>query len=74
MNLSGSGTIRCMVDKLNLVTGEYWIELAIRDPDAVPYDYKEKAVTFAMNSLDRERGVVKIEHTWIFPWNCGGEK
>ncbi len=66
MEVEGHGRVRIHIDKLNLVTGEYWIELSMRNWDAVPYDYKEKAVVFVMSSVDRERGIAKIDHTWEF--------
>lgn len=66
MDLRGSGMFRCRIDKMNLITGEYWIEMAIRKPDAFPYDYKEKAYKFTMSSVDRERGIAKIDHEWLF--------
>ena len=40
--------------------------MAIRKPDAFPYDYKEKAYKFTMSSVDRERGIAKIDHEWQF--------
>lgn len=66
MNLQKEGTIRIYIDKLNLITGEYYIELAIRKPDAFPYHYKDKAFKFNMTSVERERGIAKIEHKWDF--------
>lgn len=66
MELEESGTIYCSIPKMNLITGEYWIEMAVRKPDAFPYDYKEKAFRFTVNSADRERGIAKLEHTWRF--------
>ena len=64
MNLTGKGTVRCNIEKLNLITGEYWIEVALRKPDAFPFDYKDKAFKFTVTSVDRERGIAKIDHTW----------
>ena len=66
MDLHGRGVIQCKIDKLNLITGEYWIEMAIRKPDAFAYDYKEKACKFTMSSVERERGIAKLDHKWIF--------
>lgn len=66
MDLKGDGTIRCKIDRLNLIDGEYYLEIAFRKPDGFPYDYKEKAYKIRMRSLNRERGIVKIDHTWDF--------
>ncbi len=61
-----SGTIHLSVDRLNLISGQYWVEIAIRKPDAFPFDYKEKAFQLNMTSLDSERGIAKIDHEWDF--------
>lgn len=64
MSFNGKGTVKCYIDKLNLITGEYQIDLAIRRPNAFPFHYYEKAVKFKITSIDQERGIAKIDHTW----------
>lgn len=64
MQMNGEGTIRCHIDKLNLITGEYQIDVAIRRPNAFPYHYVDRAVKFKITSLNQERGIAKIDHTW----------
>lgn len=66
MEVKETGHVEIQIEKLNLVTGEYWIELSIRDWDAVPYDYKEKAAVITVTSIERERGIAKIDHVWSF--------
>lgn len=66
MDPRGEGKIKCRIDKLNLITGEYWIEIALRKPDAFPYHYKEKAYKINMTTLDNERGIARLDHTWDF--------
>lgn len=66
MNLQKKGTISIDIPHLNLITGEYYIELALRKTDAFPYVYKDKAFRFNMTSVERERGIAKIDHTWNF--------
>lgn len=66
MNLQKKGTIRIDIPHLNLITGEYYIEIALRKTDAFPYVYKDKAFRFNMTSVERERGIAKIDHTWDF--------
>lgn len=69
MKLKNKGTIRYHFDKLNLITGEYWIEVGIRKQNGFPFDYVEKACKLNMTALDRERGIVKLDHTWHFDDN-----
>ena len=66
MYLEGQGTIKIEIEKLNLVTGDYYLELAIRKPDAFPFCYLEKAYEFHTMSLENERGIAKIDHSWDF--------
>ena len=64
--LKESGEILCEIDKLNLVRGSYWIDVAIRAKDMFAYDYVAKAVEFTVYSSVDEVGVVKLEHKWTF--------
>lgn len=65
MILNKKGTITYHFDKMNLITGEYWIEVGIRRDNGFPFDYIEHAKKFSVTSLDRERGIAKIDHKWI---------
>lgn len=64
ISLKESGEIICRIEKLNLVKGSYWIDIAIRSRDMFAYDYKAKAVEFVVYSTIDEVGVAKLEHKW----------
>ncbi|HCR74749.1 MAG TPA: sugar ABC transporter ATP-binding protein [Ruminococcus sp.] len=64
--LKESGTIRLEIEKLNLVAGTYWFDIALRSRDMFAYDYKEKAVTFTVYSDVKEIGIAKLDHKWKF--------
>lgn len=66
MNLEGRGSVQYHIKSLNLVTGEYWLEVGIRKQNAFPFDYKEKAIKLNMTATYEERGVVRLEHEWRF--------
>lgn len=66
ITLKESGEILCEIDKLNLVRGSYWIDVAIRAKDMFAYDYVAKAVEFTVYSSVDEVGVAKLEHKWTF--------
>jgi hypothetical protein len=66
ITLNEQGEILCEIDKLNLVKGSYWIDIAIRSKDMFAYDYKAKAVQFTVYSTVDEVGVAKLDHTWKF--------
>lgn len=64
--LKESGTIRLEIEKLNLVAGTYWFDIALRSRDMFAYDYREKAVTFTVYSDVKEIGIAKLDHKWKF--------
>ena len=64
--LNESGEILCHFDKLNLVEGSYWIDIAVRSQDMFAYDYKARAVRFNVYSGIQEVGIARLEHTWSF--------
>lgn len=66
VQLNEHGEILCEIDKLNLVKGSYWIDVAIRSKDMFAYDYKAKAIQFTVYSTVDEVGVAKLDHTWKF--------
>ena len=66
IKLKSNGTISFKIDKLNLVTGQYWIDIAIRKWDMFAYDYCSKGYVFDVMSAYNEVGVAKIEHEWEF--------
>ena len=66
LKLKEKGEILCEIEKLNLVKGSYWIDIAIRSEDMFAYDYKAKAVEFTVYSTVDEVGVAKLDHTWKF--------
>lgn len=66
MFLNDHGTIKVYIEKINLVSGEYWIEIGLRKKDGFPFDYVEHACKVNMTSLDRERGILRLDHKWDF--------
>jgi len=66
IKLNETGEILCEIDRLNLVKGSYWIDIAIRSENMFAYDYKSKAVEFTVYSTVDEVGVAKLDHKWTF--------
>ncbi len=64
--LKEEGVITCEFDKLNLVAGSYWIDIALRAKDMFAYDYKAQAVRFTVYNNVDEVGVAKLDHKWKF--------
>ena len=49
---------------LNLVPGEYWIDVAIEENEGIPVDYYKQALHFEVISSIRDIGVVRLDHQW----------
>jgi ABC-type polysaccharide/polyol phosphate transport system ATPase subunit len=52
------------IDSLNLVQGQYYIDVACHHEDGTPYDYRTKVLTFQVHSLEEDIGIAYLSHTW----------
>lgn len=66
IKLKEKGVIKLNIDNLNLITGQYWIDIAVRKMDMFAYDYCSKGFVFDIMSTCNEVGIGRIEHNWIF--------
>lgn len=64
--LNKSGTVKVIVESLNLVPGEYYLDVACHHEDGTPYDYIKKIVTFSVHSYEEDIGVAYLPHKWTF--------
>lgn len=64
--LQKEGCIICEIEKLNLVTGKYFVDVAFRTQDMLLYDYKTKAIKFETYYPIYEEGICHIDHKWVF--------
>lgn len=67
IRLKPTGTVLLRMSKLNLGTGQYWIDIAFRKMDMTVYDYCRHGCSFDVMSTCSEVGIAKIEHQWIIP-------
>ncbi|KLU59392.1 teichoic acids export ATP-binding protein TagH [Peptococcaceae bacterium CEB3] len=56
--------VRANIDKLNLVEGEYYLNVACSDGLATEYDYLVRCLDFAVYSQVKDVGVCRLEHHW----------
>ncbi|MFZ3373660.1 MAG: Wzt carbohydrate-binding domain-containing protein, partial [Desulfitobacteriaceae bacterium] len=56
--------VRFNIDKLNLVEGEYYINVASTDGLGTQYDYIVRRISFTMYSNVKEAGVCRLDHSW----------
>jgi ABC-type polysaccharide/polyol phosphate transport system ATPase subunit len=59
-------TIRIRFDSLDLVGGEYELDVAVHSKDGTPYDYIRVATRFHVAALPREVGLWRAKRGWTF--------
>ena len=63
----GQGTVACRLERMNLVNGTYYLDLAIHKRDGYPYDYHRSLYSFLVSSRLKDDGIFRPDHTWEFP-------
>jgi len=62
--LSKDGIAEINLDRVNLLGGEYLVDIAIETEDGTPIDYYKKAAKFEMYSVLGDVGICRIDHVW----------
>ncbi|MCC8107009.1 MAG: ABC transporter ATP-binding protein [Clostridiales bacterium] len=63
-NLNKGGITTVRLDKLNLISGEYTLDVAIECDQGVPIDYYREAYRFEVFSNIGDVGVARVDHEW----------
>jgi len=66
ISIEGEGKVACRIDKLSLVNGTYYLDVATHKKDGYPYDYHRNFYSFMVSSLHRDDGIYRPDHTWKF--------
>lgn len=66
LSIEGNGKVICRIEKLNLINGTYYLDVATHKKDGYPYDYHRNMYTFMISSLYKDVGVFRPEHSWSF--------
>lgn len=64
-DLKYDGIQKVLLKKVNLLPGEYFLDVAIENEFGVPIDYFRNAVKFCMHSVENDVGVFRIDHDWL---------
>ena len=72
-NLSHEGTWGVAIEQLNLLPGQYWIDVAIESGDGIPVDYYKEAVRFEVVSGIADIGISRLQHSWKIGEKKDGE-
>jgi ABC-type polysaccharide/polyol phosphate transport system ATPase subunit len=66
VGFSGEGRVACRIEKLNLINGTYYLDVAVHKRDGYPYDYHQNMYSFLVSSMIRDEGVARLPHAWEF--------
>lgn len=64
ISISDSGQVECILKELNLLEGEYTLDLAVHDENGLPYDYIRKILRFEVYLKTKDVGVFRLKHLW----------
>lgn len=65
----GMGSVSVKFDKLQLLGGEYWLDVAVHKSDGTPYHYLRRACKLVVSSDISDVGICRLDHKWII--QCG---
>lgn len=66
LSIDGKGKVICRIEKLNLINGTYYLDVAVHKIEGYPYDYHSNMYTFMISSLYKDVGMFRPEHSWSF--------
>jgi len=64
--LRGEGRVVFRIERLGLVNGTYYLDVAVHKRDGYPYDYHKNLYSFLVSSTLRDVGVSRPAHSWSF--------
>ena len=63
-DLEKDGYYECRLDRIGLLPGLYWVDVAIETGEGIPVDYYKQALKFEVLSPLGDVGVARIAHQW----------
>ena len=64
IKLKSNGKIICYISEMDLMPGEYKLDLALHTADGFDYDYYKDAKSFVVYSDIQDVGIVRLNHKW----------
>jgi ABC-type polysaccharide/polyol phosphate transport system ATPase subunit len=65
-SLEGLQKVVCRLDRVNLVNGTYYLDIAVHKRDGYPYDYHRNLYSFMVSSRFKDDGIFRPDHSWKF--------
>jgi ABC-type polysaccharide/polyol phosphate transport system ATPase subunit len=66
VEIRGPGTVRFVIESLDLVEGTYKLDVAAHRRDGYAYDYHRQLYTFRVKSRTKDAGLYRPRHRWEF--------
>jgi lipopolysaccharide transport system ATP-binding protein len=63
--LGEEGTVAILFERLDLLAGTYFLDVAVHAKNGYPYDYHHELYSFTVQSELRDTGVCRIPHRWV---------
>lgn len=63
-SIEGSGYIDLVIDRLTILTGRFFLTVAIHSHDHKPYDWHDKLYSFDVMPTSRDAGIFEIPCNW----------
>lgn len=64
--IEGKARIIFRIEKLGLINGTYYLDVATHKKDGYPYDYHRNLYSFMITSPKKDVGILRPEHSWEF--------
>jgi len=64
--IQGEGKVTCLIEKLSLINGTYYLDAAVHKKNGYPYDYHRNLYSFMISSSHRDVGIARPQHSWSF--------
>jgi len=66
VKINREGKVVFKIDRLNLINGTYYLDIAVHKKDGYPYDYHRNLYSFMVSSLYKDEGIYRPKHSWNF--------
>jgi ABC-type polysaccharide/polyol phosphate transport system ATPase subunit len=66
VSIKGKGRVVCRIERINLVNGTYYLDVAVHKRDGYPFDYHRNLYSFLVSSLEKDVGIFRPDHRWEF--------
>jgi ABC-type polysaccharide/polyol phosphate transport system ATPase subunit len=66
LSISGAGKVTCRIERLSLINGTYYLDVAAHKRDGYSYDYHRNLYSFLVSSMLKDVGIARLPHAWNF--------